>query len=201
MHLLFRNAVKLASLFAVLSAHSHSSLAQTATPPATLPDARPAFQSSGLQASINSVGVQGGREITVQMVLKNATQFRQYLLVFGSRSAALDTGKLGDLGDVSGINVCNLNGGNDQIIYDRCKETIANVNYYTYIEPGESAAVSMKYGFSDIDKAAKTISFSFKAIVRTAAADPDPLADLSKGLSQPRVVIINLPLIPINRGQ
>jgi len=150
---------------------------------------------------VNNPSVQSSRDITVQLVLKNTTKLRQYLLAFGSHSAALDTGKLGELADVSGINACGLNAGSDQVIYDRCKEMAANANYYTYIEPEDSTAVSMRYSFSDVDKAAKTISFSFKAIVRTAAADLDPLADPSKGLSQPRVVNINLPLIPINRGQ
>jgi hypothetical protein len=199
-----RNLV-LCGLVALLAARTFPVAAQSAATSApsasATTDARPAFQSSGLQLSINNVGVQGYHDIVAQVVVLNATKLRQYLLVFGSHTAALDTGKIGELNGVSGINACYLNGSNDQMIYDRCKDTMANVNYYTYIEPGETAAVSLKFGYNDVDKAAKTISFSFKAIVRTAVGDADPLADPSKGLSPPRVVNINLPLIPINRGQ
>jgi hypothetical protein len=76
----------------------------------------------------------------------------------------------------------------------------ANIENYTYIEPGEIAEASMEYGFFTDEstlRQAKTASFKFLALVRTASSNPDALSDPGKTATPARVVNINFAFVPL----
>ena len=201
-----------ALLFVALSL-AYPAIAQDAAPavaPTVLPPpaaSNPAFQSGGLSASINSVGVDSNNRVTVQIVLQNNTKNRIYLMAFGSNKAATDNGAFGQLsnGDMSGINSCNIYGGSEDsfssniCLNDEHNGFAKDLNKYSYIEPGEFIAISMRYGFNHPIADATTISFAFRAIARNATGDIDSLseADAAKAIGRPHTVNINFPLIPL----
>jgi hypothetical protein len=153
------------------------------------------FQSSGLKASIvrTSMGRQG---LSVQMLVENVSNSRQYVLVPSDVYASSDRGSQFQLKSVAGIGHTNQN---TNCLFSICASEASDLNRYSYIEPGQSVAFSMNYHrpsgrSSDFGN---LISFMFKALVRTSppAGGLNPEAAGRPGPAH--IVTINFPLVPL----
>ncbi len=178
-------------------------------PPPEITPGKPAFQSGGLSASINSVTVIHKNDAVIEFVLRNITNSKIYLVAFGTDRASTDIGIVGVANGtdvITGINTCFISNDTDAYSYEQCLNSSdgigKDINKYSYLEHGESVVVSMRYHFPEDISAANTISFAFKAITRPVAGDLDSLSDAEavKAVGRPHVVNINFPLISIKSG-
>jgi len=194
------------SLIAPLSSLAETTdlgASQTVTGPTTHPFHQSAFESPEIAVSIYTIH-RSAHTLVIQLVIHNASKKRQYLLLYGSGKAALDTGAFGYLRDTAGIGICSIYASNaykDSNVLQDCREKEAkNIDNYSYIEPGKYSSVSMVYrDFQGDVTGANTVSFSFMAIARSAQSGIDflPVADATKELSIPRVVNIDFSLTPL----
>jgi hypothetical protein len=195
-----RHAPALLLAFGTVIGFAHHALA---APPGPAPSGSTtkAYQSSGLRASINRINTDN-RGVSIQFVVENTTNVRQYVMLYGSFEASLDTGAVGR-NEVTGLEFCDSWTNPDSATLSRCLEGKAKeINNFSYIEPGEFTTALFHYNVNG-SAAANTISFSFKAIVRTAVGDADQLGGggTSKAAGAPRVVNINFPLIPLKAAE
>lgn len=166
--------------------------------------------SDGLQFAINRVNIDQQGSLTIQYAVENTTKSRQYLMLFGATSAALDSGETGnaDNSKISGLSHCFFYSSGDADSLIGCKNANngsnsnrggTNLENYTYIEPGELAQASISYmmGFGH-GQSAKTASFTFKALLVTAPVDSPEIEDPSKAIQHARIVNINFPFVPID---
>lgn len=151
------------------------------------------FQSSGLRASI--VGTSKNRyEISIQMLVENISKSRQYVMVPSDLTASSNLGTQFRLKEVAGISY-SQDSTNSLFMFNHMDDLYK----FSYIEPGESIAFSMKYFFnSSGSDFGDLFSFSFKAVVRTSPATTALNPEAVDKAGPPHIVIINFPLIPMH---
>jgi len=163
-------------------------------------------QSSGLKASKGKISLvsQGtSKELAIQLILENITENRIYLFIIGDQRASLSDGKSLKLREVIGMPLCGLLYSPD-VATKRCiEEHGMDINYYSYIDAGETSDISLRYTFDHVDSGfnpSGSLSFRTIMVSRVARAPLNSLeagAD-SKGITDPKVIILNFPLIPFN---
>ena len=135
-------------------------------------------ESSGIRIAINSLNIRD-RYLTIQMAVQNITKSRQYVLIYGSRKAASDTGVFGQFQELSGINSCDFRADDSDALHT-CRDGKAkNIDDFTYIEPCEFTTATIQYFFNDnsFSSSARTVSFAIDLLARAARADVDSLSD------------------------
>jgi hypothetical protein len=163
-------------------------------------------KSNGLEMSVSAIEVKRD-QVAVQAVISNKNASREYLMIVGSYYGTFGAGNLLSLQSAAGLSFCVHDQGNDNSNIRTCKQSDgAVISNYGYIEPGDSASVSLIYSPRDsintdnIDNT--TVSFSAKLLERSIKGDPDALdsADPTKALTPIRVVIMNFTLVPVKSG-
>jgi len=153
-------------------------------------------QSGGLRVPVHSV-VKKGSSVIVQVLVENVASARQYVILYGSAHATLDTGETGRLKAVRGVNTCQINRLSDVKGLENCRKMVGTrLDYFTYIEPGDSLVVTMEYLFgarlASVDP--QSMNFAMLGLVRVQT---DPLSQQPAGPVQQ--VTINYPLTAIDK--
>jgi hypothetical protein len=188
----------------ILTAASGTFPAQT--PTRTAQTAKSAHTSEGLVFAINSIRVNRAM-LFIQYAVQNTTNVRQYIILFGSGQASTENGLFGSFSQLAGISHCLFRAERDDVSLEQCKNGVnntnggaANIENYTYIEPGDVAEASITYTFGGNEPAlqqAKSASFRLMAFARTASEKQDAFSDQGKTASPPRVVNINFAFVPL----
>lgn len=200
-----RSLVHASCVVLILTAAAVKSHAQT--PTRTEQPTKPAHTSEGLVFAINNIRV-NQETLFIQYAVQNTTNLRQYIILFGSGQASTENGLFGSFSQMTGISHCAFRAERDDLALAQCKNGVnntnggaANIENYTYIEPGDIAEASISYSFRLMNEAAlqqaKTASFRLMAFARTASCNQDSLSDPAKTASQPRVVNINFAFLPL----
>jgi hypothetical protein len=160
---------------------------------------RPTHESSGIRVAINSMKIHGPY-IEIQFAIQNITKMRQYLIVYGPRDIATDSGSSGNSTNITGIEHCPFYQQNSDGLKN-CRDNVAkDINNFTYIEPGEFTTLNLQYQFTDQNyRYSNTVSFSLLMLARAASGDVDALsaAEAAKTIGAARVININFPLMPL----
>jgi hypothetical protein len=205
--MIFANAFSRASAVAfLLVGGSCPAWAQPAIPnadsaaPGTA--AKPAHAADGLVFAINSIHADGQR-LSISYAIQNTTKFRKYILLYGSTRVSTDDGEFGRVIDdrVVGITHCTMYNGNfdDNTVLSRCRDGDAKkLDNYTYVEPGDVVSAGIAYSLDR--QQPKSVSFKFMALVRTASANMDELADAAaeRAVGPAHVINVNFPFVPLN---
>ncbi|MBE7210975.1 MAG: hypothetical protein INR65_08140 [Gluconacetobacter diazotrophicus] len=159
-------------------------------------------RSSGLDASIGIINLPQAGEIEVPLSLTNSTKQRMYLFITGDNRATLSDGHSLRLKEVVGVTYCKLLYPPEKVA-QLCMEQHGNdVNYYSYIEPGDSSHISFQYSMDHVPQgytASGAINFRAIAIIRNAFAVPNSLEVRANpgNITPPQVVILNFPAWPL----
>jgi len=163
-----------------------------------------AKETSGFRFAIHSVKiVDGGRAVSIQLLVQNIAKTRQYLMLYGPQKVSVDNGNIGELYEptIAGISYCRGGQSSDPTNLTLCRDGKAkNLDNYTYIEPNEMVTLALTYRFRGEPKAFSGISFSVLALARTASGEIDLLSAeaASKALSPVRAVNVSFPLVSMS---
>jgi hypothetical protein len=144
--------------------------------------------SNGLTASLINFVV-GSDELTPEIVLTNDTKTRVYLLdVFNvAERGFLGSGQQTDFPRVVGLPTCGYD-------YTGCDHMWTDLGVFATLEPGNSLAVSLKYGGLKPFHSVDTFSFSLVVLARFASSPEDP-SDIGSSTK----AVFNFPFVPLNR--
>lgn len=175
----------------------------TAPTSAPAPVKRISHESAGIEVALAEPPSVNNNKAVLTLVVKNTTQVRQYLMVFGSQQATADGGLSADNMYVKGMPSCGQGAGTDAAAVQSCLNNTKDLNDYTYLEPGDLATVELEYLFGDNVASSNWVSFAFKAIVRSAKASSTSLGSSEDegSVSPPRIIIVNFPLTPLKQAQ
>ena len=155
--------------------------------------AKPSFQSSGLKVSIAGITTRNN-QITIQFLIDNIAKSRQYIVIPDDNAGSLSSGA-----DFRMINVAGINSwghGSQAIGSIPANET--ELQRMSYLDPGTSTSFSIRYAVQNGSvEPDDTISFSFKAVVRTSATVGELAPEAADKAGNPHVVNINFPLVPL----
>lgn len=181
-------------------------------------DAQPAarvFSSGGLGVTIegatpNNGGGSGAGGVSVRMTITNQTSRRAYLFAVGAQNAVLSNGASLYLRNVAGVTYCSQDAGYDESRnITKCRsdpQKLENIDYYSYLDPGDSVTVSYIYSSIDMLQALPpdtSISLSVDCIVRSGPTDDQRLgAEASgEGIAAPHLVEVHVPPVVIAGGR
>jgi len=183
------------SLFIIVSTHTSISSAQE----------EKGSRSAGLKSSIGKMSIftQGATKgLAIQLVIENVTKNRIYLFITGDSRASLSDGNSLTLQEVIGLTYCRM-------LYPPEKATMlcldnhgVDLSYYSYVEAGEKADLSLRYKFDHISSGyspSGSVSFRVIMVSRVSYAEPGSFeAADPKNITSPQVVILNFPLKPLS---
>ncbi|MGH6810789.1 MAG: hypothetical protein ACREDM_00090 [Methylocella sp.] len=196
-------AARFAAAFLLLViAFMHPALSQ----PSSSSRQSKASQSSGLKATIGKLSVftnAATKGLAIQLVLENITRNRIYLFITGDSRASLSDGNSLTLREVIGLTYCRILSPPEQATKFCLDSHGMDLNYYSYIDAGETADLSLRYSLDNVSSGyTPSGSLSFRLIMasRVAHALPNSLEAQAdpKSITSPQVVILNFPLTPLN---
>jgi hypothetical protein len=160
---------------------------------------QPNYTSEGFQGSIASVKM-NRQTVTIEFLLKNISQFRQYVsYCTAAGGASLTSGDKLQF-DTSKFNGIPHNSSSDMSV---CLRTTTLENM-SYLEPNASMVIMLAWSNTNGNPVPlnASISFPFIFVARTAA--PPPPIDTPETRREPghiHAVNIHFPLIPLSQSQ
>jgi hypothetical protein len=148
-------------------------------------------QSSNLTVLISKIIV-NQNNVSIQFVAKNDTKGRVYL-----RDALLDQSQYAFLGSGAQLNypqsVVGINYCEGSVNQCNNSEDAANLNDYSYIDPGEDTGFMIVYRAPNPISTGDTISFCLVLVAKFASPTGDPTQP-----GGPQGVRFNFPFTPLN---
>jgi hypothetical protein len=193
-------ALSLSTGFVLLALAGNQALAQTA-PTTTEPADHAAFSSHGISAVIAGVTatVERQADIKIQLLLKNETPKNVAIAAISGAmsSASSNNGVQLTMQDVSGMPHCAA-AAPEHI--ENCLKTFPQASYLE-VDAGQSAGVLLHFIASTPRTAATgSLSFSLRLMEKELGDSEDSLSSQASGTkpgSQPHIITINFPLVPL----
>ena len=183
----------LIALVLLLGSGSFSTSAQAQESPPSSNDVASlkTLHSSGLTATLVTIVVNdkpGNKQIGPQITLTNNSKTRIYLIGTrdGSQTGFLGSGEHLIPMSIAGISVCSSSA------VGCSSQWLPALESFSYIEPGDTLALSLTYNVNGELKSTETLSFALALVARFSKPN-------TEDVSAPKTIWFNFPFVPLVR--